>query len=605
MGRWVEGSRSRLKPRRTRERIMHKCLGRLGYTVLKNRITREQEKGIKTDLTVTTTVLPAYQDFQKPKVYQLYWHNTNAYFLPRFYGVATFGQPEFNGLTDGQPISVECPQGPLPHQHTALDKLFRIFDNKKELGDGGVLQLPCGYGKTYCAIKTICHLGLCGLIIVPTECLLEQWIEAIHKMTGGKAQVGIIQQDRVETKDKDFVIAMLHSICLKDYPAETFDPFGITVFDECHHIGSETFSKAMMKIRTRFVLGLSATPVRRDGLSPVFHHFLGPLFHSEKRSGANSVTVKKVRFNSTSSHYEVIRMANGTKCTSAMTTNISKFPARNDVIRQIIKEVMAQGRKVLVLSSRKEHLHELKRIIADIKTVNGFPITSGFYYGKSGMNRKEHKRILLESAQCDVVLGIDVIAKEGLDIPDLNTLIFATPAGMDVEQPVGRILRKFHAHLNPVVFDLVDNTGNYTKHSSERDKWYYEEGYTINELLLELDVPASMPEKIRDFVQNKQKPVLPRKSREREEIVFEQCVLDDDQTPVESGKGVESGKQVKVAVKKSVKVKPVEVVKPVEEVKPVEVVKPESRRRQKCYLDNYCPPADIPEEKINFKVCHL
>jgi superfamily II DNA or RNA helicase len=565
---------------------MHKCLGRYGYAVNKTELSPEKEKQIKAELTVTTEVLPAYKDFQKPKIYKLYLHNSTQYFLPRFYGTAVFGPPAYNGLNDGLPITVECPQAPLPHQHVALEKLFRIFDRTKELGDGGVLQLPCGYGKTYCAIKTMCHLGLVALIIVPTECLMDQWAEAITKMTAGKARIGIIQQDRMEVNQCDFVIAMLHSLCLKDYPPDLFLPFGITVFDECHHIGSETFSKAMMRVRTRFVLGLSATPVRRDGLSSVFHHFLGPLFHSEKRAGTNTVTVKKLILQSTTDHYAVVRMANGTKCTSAMTTNISKFPQRNDLIITVLRQVIAQGRKVLVLSSRKEHLHDLKKRLdsAAIRTVLGEPLTSGFYYGKSGMNRKEHKRILAESAKCDVVLGIDVIAKEGLDIPDLNTLVFATPAGMDIEQPVGRILRKFHKSLSPLVFDLVDNTGNYTKHSSERDKWYTDEGYIIHELELELDNPADKTELVHDFIQNKQKAVRKRRTKQEESqtVQFEACVLDVPEAAV-------------------LRVNPVPKIQA--HPKPAAGA---GLNLTKCHLDNYCPPAqDIGEQGLNLTKCMI
>jgi superfamily II DNA or RNA helicase len=572
---------------------MHKCLGRYGYAVNKTELTAEQEKSLKNGLTVTTEVLPAYKDFQKPKVYKLYLHNSAQYFLPRFYGESIFGPPEYNGLTDGKIITVACPQAPLPHQHGAIDKLFRIFDRTKALGDGGVLQLPCGYGKTYCAIKTVCHLGLMALIIVPTECLMDQWAEAILKMTDGKARIGIIQQDRMEVKNCDFVIAMLHSLCLKDYPPDLFVDFGITVFDECHHIGSETFSKAMMRVRTRFVLGLSATPVRRDGLSSVFHHFLGPLFHSEKRTGSNSVTVKKIRLNSTAENYNIVRMANGTKCTSAMTTNISKFTQRNDLILLILKQVIAQGRKVLVLSSRKEHLHDLKKRLdgGNFRTVEGAPVSSGFYYGKSGMNRKEHKKILSESAQCDIVLGIDVIAKEGLDIPDLNTLIFATPAGMEIEQPVGRILRKFHKTLPPLVFDLVDNTGNYIKHSTERDKWYTDEGYAINELVIELDTPEDKSEMIRDFIHNKQKVVkrVTRGQKEKDvaEPAFDACVLDLPDEEVAP---------LKTTLKTTLKKKKIQ-------QQPIPTVS--HLNLSTCHLDNYCSP-DTPEpEKFNINKCML
>jgi len=104
-----------------------------------------------------------------------------------------------------------------------------------------------------------------------------------------RAAAGVTQLTAISNSanslPKDFVIAMIHSIASKDYDIHTFDRFGIVIYDECHHVGSEQFSKSMMKIRTRFILGLSATPNRRDGLSHVFHKFMGPLFHKEKRSG--------------------------------------------------------------------------------------------------------------------------------------------------------------------------------------------------------------------------------------------------------------------------------------------------------------------------------
>jgi hypothetical protein len=182
------------------------------------------------------------------------------------------------------------------------------------------------------------------------------------------------------------------------------------------------------------------------------------------------------------------------------------------------------------------------------------------------------------------VLGIDVIAKEGLDIPDLNTLIFATPAGMEIEQPVGRILRKFHKTLSPLVFDLVDNTGNYVKHSSERDKWYTDEGYILNELTIDLDhMTGETKEQIRDYIQNKQKVVIKRRTAGRGEkgtkedrqdedaVIFDACVLDNDDGP-------------------AVPVGPVKKAKEVRKDK----IKPEEGLNLKvCRLDNYCPP--IPE----------
>ena len=512
----------------------HKCLGKYGYILYKDQMTKEEIAEVKKELTTKTTVLPAYKDFQKPKIYKLFMQSQSMLYIPRFYGLEKFGTPQYTTLTPGVGINCTCLYDPLPHQAKAIEVLERVFDPTKQLGDGGVLSLPCGYGKTYCAIRTICKLGLSGLIIVPTECLMDQWMDAIRTFVPG-ARVGYVQQNHMDYEDKDFVVAMLHSICLKDYPIQMFDRFGIVVYDECHHVASEVFSKSMLKVRPKFTLGLSATPERRDGLSHVFYKFIGPLLHKEKRTGTNTVIIKKFLLHSTSEHYEKLRMSNGTINTAGMTTAISKYDERNQLIIYTIKSLIQQGRKILLLSSRKEHLHNIKDMLdrASIKhPESGRYITYGFYYGKKGMTRQAHKKLLSESAKCDVVLGIDVIAREGLDIPDLNTLIMATPAGVDVEQPVGRILRKFHKELNPLVIDLVDNTGNYVKHSKERDKWYDSESYIIQERELELlGQPELWEHYVTDYLQRKKVQVIKKRSMAQEEQIpqgpdMDQLMLD-------------------------------------------------------------------------------
>ena len=487
--------------------IYHKCLGRFGYIVRKDQLTAADEVSIKADLTVKTAVLPAYADFQKPKIYKIYMHSRLAYYLPRFYGIGRFGPPEYCALTKGVSIKARCIFQPLSHQKRAFEKGLPIFNPKLELGGGGVLQLPCGYGKTFYGIRTGSDvLKLATIIFVPQEILMDQWVEAIERFVPD-AKVGYIQRDHIDVEGKDFVVAMIHSVCLKDYPVTTFDRFGFAIFDECHHLGSEFFCKAMSKVRTRFVLGLSATPNRRDGLSHVFYKFLGPMFHREKRTGCNVVHIKKVKLHSNDKAYNVLRMNNAkrTKNTGAMTTAISGFEERNVLIIHMIRDLIAQGRKILLLSSRIPHLYRLKELLdeAAIKhPCTGKYATYGFYHGKRGMSKKNHKALLAKSSKCDVVMGIDMIAKEGLDIPDLNTLIFATPSGMDVEQPVGRILRKFHTDINPLVIDLVDNTGNYVNHSRERVKWYKEEEYIIHEGRAELNGDPNMwKEDITDYLQ--------------------------------------------------------------------------------------------------------
>ena len=282
---------------------------------------------------------------------------------------------------------------------------------------------------------------------------------------------------------------MIHSICLKEYPPELFRDFGLVIFDECHHTASEVFSRALMKLQTKFTLGLSATPRRKDGLFHVVTKFLGALFHYEKRTGNNQVIIKQICLNSKSEYYEVVRAADGTKKTSSMITNLTKYPERNNLLATVLKLLVAQGRKILLLSGRREHLHTLSSLL-DImkpKCVDGKLATYGFYYGKQGTSESQHKLMLAESSKCDIILGTNAIAEEGLDIPDLNTLVFATPPNDDVEQAVGRILRKFHEYIYPMVVDLVDRCGNFPKQASVRNQWYREENYILQNIKMQLD----------------------------------------------------------------------------------------------------------------------
>ena len=309
------------------------------------------------------------------------------------------------------------------------------------------------------------------------------------------------------------------------------------VVHNCHHISSEMFSQALPKIACRYTLGLSATPKRKDGLSYVFYQYLGELYHAEKRQGSNQVLVKRLKLTSSASAYETLYMGNGTKNTGAMITNLAKYLPRTHLIIECIRVLMQQDRKILVLSGRREHLDQIHECLgqAQIVTIHGRPLTFGYYRGNQGMNKKEHKKMLRESAACDVVLGTIAIASEGLDIPDLNTEILATPAGADVEQPVGRILRKYHTTINPIVVDLVDQCGNFPKHAKQRANFYQDEDYEIQDLKIPLGhtVQELQPflQEIQEYLFDTEFKQTRFKFNDEERQAYQplgQCMLDDD-----------------------------------------------------------------------------
>ena len=96
---------------------------------------------------------------------------------------------------------------------------------------------------------------------------------------------------------------MLQSISMIEYPEDTFRDFGFVIFDECHHLGAEVFSRALFKTNARYTLGLSATPNRSDGLTKVFHWYLGPTLYSIKQRTDNNVKVKMIHFQDTNKEY--------------------------------------------------------------------------------------------------------------------------------------------------------------------------------------------------------------------------------------------------------------------------------------------------------------
>ena len=160
---------------------------------------------------------------------------------------------------------------------------------------GGVLSLDCGMGKTVVAIKMISKLQLKTLIIVHKDFLANQWLERLS-MFLPNVSVGRIQGQVVDIDGKDVVIAMLQSMSMKHYDVGIFEDFKHVVVDECHHIAAKVFSRAMMKVKNSFKLGLSATPDRADGLTRVLNWFLGDIVLSLRNKNEDVTNVKILKY---------------------------------------------------------------------------------------------------------------------------------------------------------------------------------------------------------------------------------------------------------------------------------------------------------------------
>lgn len=448
--------------------IHAKTLGNRGYVIRKAILTDAQITKIKKDLTVKPIQFGGYE--QDNKEFTLYKENENKLYLPKEYGIKHFGEPDINKFTDDcEDIELNFNGSLRENQLPVVDAFMKA--TKTTIG-GGLICLGCGYGKTILALYMASLIGKKTLVVVHKEFLVHQWIERIHQFLP-EARVGKIQQNVVDVEDKDIVIAMLQSISMKEYPESTFKSFGFVCIDECHHMGAEVFSRALPKITTKHMLGLSATPDRKDGLRKVFEYYLGGMVFCIKGREPEKVKVELIRYNCTNPDFKQMHMNfKGQINSPKMINQVCEDPDRFKLIINLLIRVAKEGRKILILCDRRGYLDEIYKRVTK-KEIGSI----GYYVG--GMKEKA----LQESSTKQIILGTYSMASEGMDIPALNTVILTTSKS-DVEQSVGRILREKESERKfvPLIIDIVDQEmGNFVRQSVMRVRHYNKGNYLIEE----------------------------------------------------------------------------------------------------------------------------
>ena len=441
-----------------------------GYGIIKEKYTFKDINRTKKNLNVTPFCAFQISKFanQTPS-YPIYLESKSKIYMPKFYGLEHFGEPDKNMLNSGNDIDITF-NGSLRHSQQAPVQAFLSSCEKGQLIDksnGGIISLPCGGGKTIVALYLISKLKKKTIIVVHKEFLMNQWKERIRTFLPD-ARVGTIQASTIDIDNKDIVLCMLQSISMKEYSKHQFDSFGFTIVDECHHISSEVFSRALPKLTSTYTLGLSATPKRQDGMTKVFLWFLGPMLYKGEASKSKSIDIRVIEYNSFDKEYckeEVI--AGGQLCYPRMINNITNYERRTLLIIELIRRLINGNKKILILSDRRNHLKRIHELIIQYNIG-----TVGFYIG--GMKQKE----LDISEKKQIILGTYSMSSEGMDIPDLDALILASPKS-NIIQSVGRILRKEHI-LKPIVYDIVDKFSKFPNQYKKRRTYYRKMKYPIH-----------------------------------------------------------------------------------------------------------------------------
>ena len=218
------------------------------------------------------------------------------------------------------------------------------------------------------------------------------------------------------------------------------------------------------------MLGLSATPNRKDGLTKVLKWYIGDIIYSVKSSEKNTVKVNRYILESNFEEYNREVMSfRGQVQIATMVNNITFYYKRTRLIMEKVAEEINKNpkRQFLILSDRKQHLEDMFKMAKE----HGVD-SVGYYVG--GMKQVK----LDESAKCQVIFGTFQMASEALDIKGLNTLVMSTPR-REIEQTIGRITRDPNPTIRPLVIDITDNLDSFVKQGYYRRNFYRKNGFQI------------------------------------------------------------------------------------------------------------------------------
>ncbi len=497
-----------------------------GYYIDKDTIDSVELKSIKDELTVE----PKLMDFgpenndddnEDEKKYKLYTNTKKYIIVPRYYGQKKYGIKE--SKFDKIPIDINF-NGQLRDYQVPIVNL--ILEHLKKVG-GGLLSVPCGRGKTSMAIYAACELKVKTFVMVHKSFLLDQWVANIKKFTN--ARVGIIKGKVIDVEDKDIVIGMIQSVSMKEYDDELFKQFNFVIYDEAHHCASKVFSRSLMKLGGMYTLALSATPYRGDGLIKVMHWFLGETIYRENVRINNQVVAKVYNYTSHNKLFIEKKFGYGKQKGRPniikMLSNLVELDERTTHIINIINEIRKDPeRKIIVLSERVGHLKSMKSKLDKIiegevksgKMLEG-ELKTYFYIGE--MKRPEREEA---EKMGDILFATYAMAKEGLDIERLNTVVLAT-SQKDVIQSVGRAMRKIltEGDLRPLIIDFSDYLSAFVSHTKKRKAFYNQSKFIIEDYYLVDDKFADRDFEINDNMNYD-------KSLNVEKVLFEEIKEGED-----------------------------------------------------------------------------
>jgi len=342
--------------------------------------------------------------------------------------------------------------------------------------DVGVLCAPTAFGKTVIAAAMIASRGVNTLVLVHRMELLKQWQERLRAfLCLDKGAIGTIGGGKARPTGK-IDIAVMQSLSRQGEVNPLVERYGHVIVDECHHVGAVSFDAILKRTKAKYVLGLTATPIRRDGQQPIIFMQCGPIRHTAAKSAGAPHDLEVAPY----SLHTCIDLPLEAGIQDVF-RHLANDQGRTVAIAGEIGRTFSQGRKVLVLTERTGHLDAISAALAG-KIPRLFVL-----HGR--MSRKQRAALIeeldaLPSEAPRVLLATGKLVGEGFDHPPLDTLVLAMPVSWKgtLQQYAGRLHREHASKTDVRIIDFVD-TGHpaLLRMWDKRRRGYKAMGYRIGE----------------------------------------------------------------------------------------------------------------------------
>ena len=358
----------------------------------------------------------------------------------------------------GKPISVQFNGVLRDNQQEAVNVLAS--------NSNGVLSATTAFGKTVTAIGLIAKHGVNTLVLVHTKALLDQWVKALEQFL----TIDTIPEENERKRRKPLSpigtlsstgnklhgiidIALMQS-CISDNEVKTFvKEYGMVIADECHHVSAVNFEQILKTVNARYVYGLTATPIRKDGHQPIIFMQCGPIRYSaDAKAQMLSQSFERLLV----PRFTPFRPIVGSDLSyTKVAQQLAEDEYRNLFIVKDVIEVLKEGRSPIILTSRTSHVSILAELLKphcpNVITLIGSEST------KDKRQKMEHLQSIPSSEQL-VIVATGKYVGEGFDYARLDMLFLVSPVAWKgiVAQYAGRLHREYEGKQDVQIYDYID-----------------------------------------------------------------------------------------------------------------------------------------------------